>query len=228
MRSPTKNLYRNTLLRRTLIAAACAASLAACGEQVEPLGDGELAVSWEVSPHGCEAAGVEMVEVRLENAHRAYDDSFACQQGEAFLDQLSPANYDLTLVGIDNTGRETFISQRELVTINAEKVREAPHVRLTARPASVEVGWRFSNGRVCGANGVSDVEVTIYDQAFYEMAHTGFGCNAGAGTIEGLTAGDYIVEAVGRADEENFRGIEEVTLKRGEHVGVDVELELDD
>jgi hypothetical protein len=100
-------------------------------------------------------------------------------------------------------------------------------VRLTAKPASVEAAWRFDNGRVCGANGVSRVEVAVYDQAFYEIAREQFSCNQGSGVIEGIAAGDFIVEAVGEGDEAVFRGVAETTLKRGDHAKVEVELERD-
>ena len=201
--------------------------LVGCGEPVEPLGDGSLALSWQVSPHGCKEAGVDTVEVRLENAHRSYAESFGCTDGEALVGNISPANYDLTLVGLDSAERETFVSERRLVTIGAEKLNETSTVRLTAKPATVEVAWRFDTGRVCGANGVSQVEVAVYDQAFYELARERFDCNAGAGMIDGLAAGGFIVEAVADADEATYRGVSEITLKRGDHATVDVELAQD-
>jgi hypothetical protein len=216
----------------TACAAAClvstlAVGLTACGDSAEPLGDGSLALSWQVSPHGCDVAGVETVEVRLQNAHRTRSESYACVDGEALVEDIAPAKYDLVIVGIDSGDNETFISGSRLVTLGAEKLNETSRVRLTAKPASVEAAWRFENGRVCGANGVSRVEVAVYDQAFYEIARTRFECDRGIGLIEGLAAGDYIVEAVAEADDEVLRGVAETTLKRGDHATVDVELARD-
>lgn len=207
------------------LAAALALPAAGCGEPVEPLGEGSLALNWQVSPAGCAEAGVDNVEVRLDNAHRSYADSYACTDGEAIVEGISSGNYELTVVGLDESERETFSSKSRVVTIGAEKLNETSMVRLTAKPADVEVAWRFANGRVCGANGVSRVEVALYDQAFYELARQRFDCDSGSGVIEDLIAGDYIVEAVAAGDEATYRGVSETKLKRGDHGLVDVELE---
>lgn len=212
-------------LRRILLGLGLAASLSACGEDVEPLGDGSLALSWQVSPHGCESAGVEEVEVRLENAHRNYDERFACDAGQAELTQLAPANYQLSIVGIDVNGLATFGADAEKVEVRAEEKVDAPHVRLSARPASLEVSWRFDNGKVCGANGVAKVEVALFDEAYYELERQTFDCDAGLGRLEDIIAGEYLVEAVAESEDGGaYEGISEVTLKRGDEAAIDVEL----
>lgn len=207
--------------------AAGTVGLTACGEPVEPLGDGSLALSWQVSPHGCQEAGVDTISVRLENAHRSFAENYACTEGEVIVEGIASANYELTLVGLDAADRETFISEPRVVTIGAEKLNETSMVRLTAKPATAEVAWRFENGRVCGANGVSRIEVAVYDHAFYEIKRQRFSCDAGVGLVEGIIAGDYIVEAVAEGDDATWRGVSETTLKRGDHALVDVELGRD-
>lgn len=207
--------------------AAGAVGLSACGEPVDPLGDGSLALSWQVSPHGCKEAGVDTVSIRLENAHRSFEESYACTDGEVIVEGIASANYEMTLVGLDARESETFISQPRVVTIGAEKLNEASTVRLTAKPAVAEVAWRFENGRVCGANGVSRVEIAVYDQAFYEIKRQRFSCDAGVGLVEDIIAGSYIVEAVAEGDDATWRGVSETTLKRGDHAMVDVELGRD-
>lgn len=220
---PFSNTHRIILA----LLAAGAVGLSACGEPVEPLGDGSLALSWQVSPHGCNEAGVGMINVEFENAHRSFVESYPCTDGEALIEGIASANYELTLVGLDAGERETFISEARVVTIGAEKLNETSLVRLTAKPAVAEVAWRFGNGRVCGANGVSRVEVAVYDHSFYEIKRQRFSCDSGVGLVEDIIAGSYIVEAVAEGDDATWRGVSEMTLKRGDHAMVDVEMERD-
>lgn len=199
---------------------------AGCGEEVEPLEEGSLELGWEVSPHGCEEAGVDEIEARLEHAQRTYEERFSCADGEGRIDDIEPAKYDLHLVGFDSDDKKTFVSKTERVTVNAEQIREAPALRLTAKPVDLEVAWSFENSRVCGANGVDEVEVAVYDPAYYELARREFGCNAGSGTVHDLIAGEYIVEIVAEGEEDQvFQGFADTRVKRGERGNVEVVLE---
>ena len=219
-------LTHSTGLVHTMLAAGLACAAFGCGEAPKPLGDGSLEVTWQVSPRGCEQANVETVDVKLSNAHRSYAGSYACSDSEALLDNLTPATYELEVVGLDPSGRQTFVADKTLVTVCAEKKNDAPHLRLTAKPATLEVSWRFANGRVCGANGVERIEVAIFDPSYYEMARQNFSCNAGSGTFDELIAGEYIVEAVAESsDDAVYSGTDETSLKRGDEGQVDVELE---
>lgn len=203
--------------------------LAGCGDEVEPLDDGRVEVAFEVSPHGCQEAGVEVVEVRLENAHRHYDEAVDCQEGEVFFDSVAPAEYEVTASGFDADERQTFSSDAESLTAKAEQTVTVSGMRLTAKPASVEVTWSFDNGRVCGANEVDEVEVGVYDEAYYEVGRGQFDCNAGSGELDGFVAGHYIVEVVGRGESSStYRGVADLGLKRGDEAVVEVLLEEDD
>lgn len=223
---------RPTLLARSTRAAGCLLAgcllvATGCGEEPVPLGDGSLTVTWEVSPRGCEAAGVERVEVTLRNAHGDYAERVSCADGRIDFDRLAAASYELTVVGTDAGGQPTFGSEPSTVRIEPERHHEAPRQRLTALPATVSVSWRFDNGQVCGANDVDQVEVTVFDHAFYEVGRDTFDCNDGGGSLEGLTAGSYLVEAVAEGDEATWRGLTETELKRGETAEVDVLLEIE-
>ncbi len=224
MRFSTRRKLSRTLLAAGMIVGLSPA-LGACGDAAQPLGAGSLSLNWQVSPEGCADAGVQDVEVRLQNAHRTYSQSYTCTDGEAIVEGISPANYKLTVLGLDAGGHETFTSTPRTVTIGAEKLNQTDPVRLTAKPADVEVAWRFGNGKVCGANGVSTVEVALYDHADYEMARQQFSCDKGSGLVEGIIAGDYIVEAVAEGNDATYRGVSETTLKRGDHGIVDVALD---
>lgn len=199
---------------------------AGCGEDVEPLGDGSLELAWEVAPRGCEDAGVEQIEARVTHGQRSYEERFACADGEGRVDGVEAGKYDVRLVGLDADERETFMSDKQRVVVNAEKTSDAPTTRLTAKPVDLEVAWRFDDGRVCGSKGVDEVEVAVYDPAYYELGRANFDCDGGQGTIDDLIAGDYVVEVSAEGDESVFRGIENTTVKRGEVGEVEVILEV--
>ena len=144
----------------------------------------------------------------------------------AELDQVSPAKYDLRLVGLDPSGHATFESQSTVVRVDADRLNQVDTVRLTAKPADLRVAWTFENARVCGANGVDRVEVALFDGAYYEVARRAFECDSGGGVIEGLRAGTYTVEANAETDTESaFHGITETSLKRGDNGYADIVLE---
>ncbi|MFW5967831.1 MAG: hypothetical protein ACOCV2_09950 [Persicimonas sp.] len=200
---------------------------AGCGEDVEPLGDGSLELTWEVAPRGCEDAGVEQIEARVTHGQRSYDERFACADGKGRVDEVEAGKYDVQLVGLDADEKETFISDKQRVVVNAEKTSDAPKTRLTAKPVDLEVSWRFDDGRVCGSKGVEKVEVAVYDPAYYELGRAEFACDAGRGTIDDLIAGEYTVEVSAEGDDEAvFHGLEKTTVKRGETGEVEVVLEV--
>lgn len=200
--------------------------LFACGHEVEPLGQGSLALEWEVSPRGCEQADVSDILVELRNGHRHYTEIFDCKRGEAYVEDVIPGNYSLEVSGLDSTGRGTFAAPERSITIRAEVLNRTEAIRLTARPARLDVEWIFDNGRVCGANEVERVEVAIFDGSDFEMARERFTCNDGSGLIDGLAAGTYLVEAAGFSRGHiTHRGIGEIALKRGDEGRIEVVLE---
>ncbi|TXD37868.1 hypothetical protein FRC98_09325 [Lujinxingia vulgaris] len=214
-----------TPIRTGIAVVALSGALLSCGEPVEPFGEGALELGWQVSPMGCEASEVDLVEIELSNARRSYVESYPCARGEAALEGLAPGSYELMLRGFDAGGANTFESAIRAVTVRPERIERLTPVALSARPAELEVVWRFENGRVCGANGVGRVEVAVYDEAFYEMARQDFDCNLGTGTIGELFAGEYIVQANASAAEVNFSGDAQVSLKRGQSGQVETVLQ---
>src|SRR5690554_6939791 len=73
----------------------------ACGDEVEPMEQGNVSLSWEVSPKGCEDSGVKEVEVTLENSYYDYRERFLCGKGQAELGGVYPGNYRLNVSGFD-------------------------------------------------------------------------------------------------------------------------------
>ena len=223
-KQPTKHSWKSA----ALAAAIAGLTLAGCGTEVEPVGKGTFDLTWDVSPRGCEAADVEVVQVELANAKREYIEQYDCLEQTASIQDVEPAKYDLRLIGLDATGHASFESQPRRVTIDPQRENVVDMVRLTAKPSDLRVNWTFANSRVCGANGVESVEVALFDSAYYEVGRRTFGCDRGSGVFEGLRAGAYTVEAVAESaddDAEVYQGLSETSLKRGDQGHVEVVLE---
>ena len=197
-----------------------ALGMQACGPAVEPLGEGTLSLTWEVLPGGCEDEGVERIEVSFEPARGANPAHvFDCDQQAATIDLIA-GQYTLESRGLDARGRAVVeATPREVSVRDGYVTRLEAIVELTAIPGSVEVEWQFEDGRVCGAHGVSQVELTVFDDASFQVARERFSCNDGAGVIDGLPQQSYLVlgRAIGSGGDvsTNFEGVVEVGVKRG-------------
>jgi hypothetical protein len=191
---------------------------------VDALGDGSLLVKWKVSPLGCEAAGVELVEVKLRNAHRSYVESFECAEAQGVVSGINAATYELEVLGLNSSGFAIFSAPSRTVTVGAEKLNATELLRLNAKPAELTVTWSFENGLVCGSNEVSEIEIAVYDHSSFEHARRRVDCSAGRATIGGLIAGDYIVQALSAGDSAPYSGLAHARLKRGGSAEVLVEL----
>jgi len=196
---------------------------AGCGD-VAPIGAGALNVSWQVSPRGCEASDLASVEVELTGSTPRIA-VFQCEDGAGTIENLDAGVYQVVVLGVDNSGRPTFGSAPQNVTVNTDVIVEADHVRLTAAPGEVEATWFFDNGRVCGTNHVSVIELAVFDKQDYEVVRERFNCDSGTGALPGLRAGTYVIEAVGLADgRPTYRGLESISVGRGETADLEIEL----
>lgn len=195
-----------------------------CGDPVDALGDGSLSLEWQVSPLGCDQAGVQDVQVNLYNAYRSYEERFYCADSSAIISGIEAGTYELEVTGNDRQGQAIFSIKPRKVTVSAEKLNTTNPLLLSAKPAEVEVVWGFENGLVCGGNGVEELEVAFYDELSFEHHRSRVLCDVGSATVGGLVSGDYFIEvsSVGGSDE--FSGLETLYVARGAQVKVRVEL----
>lgn len=197
--------------------------VAGCGE-IEPLGEGQLSLTWQVSPTGCDEAGVDVVELRLSGPDTLVE-RYACTRGGLHLANVDAGLYELELSGHDSNGKAIFEAEPRPVTVESGRTATVGTMRLVAKPAAADVGWVFSNGRVCGANGVNHIVVAIFDDQDYEVARERFPCDSGRGRISGLRAGAYLVEATGLTESTaTWRGTEPLKASRGDELAVEIEL----
>lgn len=195
-----------------------------CGHEIEPFGQGSLGLDWEVAPMGCEASGIEVVEVVLANDLRTYERRFDCEAPPISMSAIKPGTYRLSINGLDSDNRATFGASISDLLIRPDERLEIGHVDLSALPSRAEVGWYFENQRVCGTNGVDDVELTVYDSAYYEVFRSSTRCDAGLLAVDGLHSGSYFFRVRAQGDAERYEGISEEVLKRGSETFVEVAL----
>ena len=226
MKNPLQRIWKPL----TLTLFACASPLYACGPAVEPLGEGAVSLSWEVLPGGCEQEGVEEIEISLEPTRGApVTNTFRCRADDASIDVLA-GNYKLDVRGLDSRSRAVVGAPTREIAVSDGFVTElGKALELTALPGSVQIGWRFADGRVCGAHGVSEIELTVFDDASFQIARDRFTCNDGAGVVLDLPQQTYMI--LGRAsgvdgqEVVRFEGTVEVGVKRGSETSASLVLE---
>lgn len=177
--------------------------LAACGETIEPIGAGEMTVSWELKETDCRGAGVESVAVQLTPVDDGVDgearggqrhsETVECAAGEATVEGLEGANYDLELLGRDHVGDVVFAAGPRRVTVYPERQNVVGTMELLARPSQLQVEWRFQNGRVCGTNGVERLRIDVMNEAGESVAGSSVACSSGGAVLEEVPPGLFRV-----------------------------------
>jgi len=204
---------------RALLPTLAATLLVACATvEPEPL-DGSLTVSWQVGTQGCEGSGVTDIEVEVGDMVR----SAACTQGE--LSMTVPAgDHRVFVVGLDVDGVARYEGSTNTSVYEGEAVT-LPTVVLGGIPASVDVTWYFENGRLCGGNGVEDVEIVVFENDFIvsSLATT---CDDGIERLDDLQSGTYTVSVLGRDDGGaiRFSGSAPIDIDKGDEGFVEVML----
>ena len=184
-----------------------------------PAPEGELAVGWRVGSTGCEAGGVETVEVELGDVVEV----FPCvDEGATFT--ASAGRHPLTVRGLDADGMARYAGDGGTVRIERGELTTAPTVVLSGLPAQIEAHWSFDNGLLCAANGVRDVEVDLFDTDDTLVASETVRCDAARVGLADVQAGAYVLVALGRDAEGAVVYSGESTVEAGR--GDDLELEL--
>ena len=189
-------------------------------ETPEPLPDGTIIVAWEVGASGCEVAEVDTVQVTIDEE----TSSFPCLDGTATFEVPAGA-YDIHLDGLDLQGATRYGGDTT-VTVGADQTVNAPTAVLSALPADLTVTWFFENGRLCSANGIEEVELTVFEDDFVVDSIIA-PCDDGTASLEDLVAGTYDVNLLARdsGGVAQFSGTETVDLQKGELAVMEIQLD---
>lgn len=186
-----------------------------------PSAEGQVAVSWRVGSAGCEAAGVETVEVDLDG----FVEAFPCADESATFDAPS-GRHPLTIRGLDAAGVARYAGDGGPVKVRRGEVTTASTVVLSGLPAQIGATWYFENGRLCAANGVGDVEVDLFDIDDTLVATATVACDTASAHLEDVEAGQYVLVVLGRDGDGEvvYSGDTLVDAGRGDTVDLDVVL----
>ncbi len=181
---------------------------------------GGIDVSWAVGASGCVAAGVETVRISGDGVMT----EVPCGDGAVSID-ADPGIVDLVFDGLDVDGRPRYQAQADDVRVNSGEVTTLPTVVLAALPANITVIWYFENGRLCGANGIDDLDVTLYDDDnIVETLTTP--CDDGIEEVPSVQSGTYTLAVFGRDDQGviKFGAEQDLVLDKGDSSTVEVML----
>jgi hypothetical protein len=186
-----------------------------------PPRDGQIEVSWQLGGDGCEAAGIDVVEVDLDGDVTA----FPCVDGGG-LATARTGKHRLEMRGLDPQGVVRYEGAGGRVQVRPQVVEVAPTVVLAAMPARLAVTWYFEDGHLCGANGVVDVEADLFDDHDTLAASTTTGCEDGEIVLEDVEAGSYVLMLLGRDGngQATFRADLAIDAQPGDFLSVDLML----
>lgn len=185
-----------------------------------PVGEGVVEVSWQVGASGCEQAGVQEVVVEVGPASA----SFACDAGGGSL-TVPEGRWPVDAYGLDEKGLERYAGSADGVQVWTDEATTVPTIVLGALPADLTVTWFFENGRLCGGNGVEEVDVTVFDDDYIVDSLT-TACDDGIETLDAVTSGAYTVSVLGRDAQgtARFGGEVDVELDKGASTTVEIML----
>lgn len=177
-----------------------------------PFGSSLVEFAWQVGAAGCIDAGVETIEVTMGSV----SDVFDCLEGRGSI-EVRTGTYDLLLEGLDSKGFARYEGGVADVVVGDGATVPLGTIRLQARTGDLEATWRFEDGRLCGPNGVVELDLAlIQNERIIEQVITD--CADGIELLPGVVAGEYELQALGN-DLDGFvthRAVETVIVDQGE------------
>lgn len=182
---------------------------------------GRVELSWQVGASSCEAAGVSEVEIHLGDT----SESFPCADLEGVI-TVAPGIYDVEALGYDADGVARYGGRAAGVAVRDGDVTPGPTILLSSLPAVISTAWYFDNGRLCSWNGVSILDITLFDLGDNVEAHVQAPCDDGGALVGQVEAGDYVLVLLGLDDAgaASWRGEAPASVTRGESAVVEVPL----
>ena len=230
----------------TLWTATCIAviTVLGCGDEIAD--PGTVIAEWEITI-GCTVSEVSEVEARLVDlqsnlGNNSYDSAFrTCNDAEPIVFGRVPAGeYRLEIEGFSEKGEGTYLGVLEGIQVKPGETIQPPLLLLTQKKGAIDIKWVFSNGELCAANSVANVQLSVLDstssQLYEEPLGDPISCDPFTLTaeertigsnpepsrdIEGILVGDliagtYFIYAYGLGTEGN-------QVRKG-HISVEVEL----
>jgi hypothetical protein len=157
-------LYRTSTATFILCGAVFLLFSGGCGSGSAP-SPGMMEVSWVIGGSSCVDAAVSEIQVSLYTGGLVYTTVGApCQSGSVTIPNLPEGVYAVQVDGYRGaTTFPTYTGVVDGIAVRAGAITVAPKVELAEKPGGLDVTWKFENGELCGANGVDQVALTVWD-----------------------------------------------------------------
>ena len=199
--------------------------LTGCEEEVLP--PGSISFAWMVGTQGCGSAGIDRVVVYIEGNELSdtISETYNCRAGEATVEGIPEGSYRLVFEGMDVEGNRRYGTVEENLRVSSDKDTDIGTVRLSALKADIIVTWYFENARMCAANNVSTVELTLF-QNEYSINSDEVDCRMGEALFSQIEAGTYTVDAIALDETGHvlFNGQKTVTVGMGDKLQLELPL----
>ena len=161
---------------------------------------GTLEVRWTIGAgvQTCEEAGLDLVEITLEEEGGDLFGPFAtsCESGRSgtySLDDLEEGTYTIVIDALAGEERVYTGTSQDTYTVESDTTVRTERVVLSPIPASLDVLWRFEDGRQCGFHDVDELVIRAFlNNAVAEEVTTT--CAEGEALIEDVLPGIYDVQ----------------------------------
>jgi hypothetical protein len=161
---------------------------------------GTLEVRWTIGAgvQTCEEAGLDAVEISLEEEGGDLLGPFttSCEAGRSGtypLDDLDEGTYTVVIDALAGGERVYTGRSQGAYTVESDRTVRTERVVLSPIPASLDVLWRFEDGRQCGFHDVDDLVIQAFlNNAVAEEVTTT--CAEGEALIEDVLPGTYDVQ----------------------------------
>jgi hypothetical protein len=176
---------------------------------VEETADGDMRTSWTIGLEepglsSCETAGIATVEISLASDEHDATESASCHAGSRTFRAIPVTSYEVTVSGLDASGCAIYGGSASGARPSRDGVPAEVEVVMQRLPAAgtVEVEWRFADGRMCGAHGVESVDLVVMSDDV-EHVHSTLPCDEGQTQLVDVPAGSLDV----RLEAEDAEGL---------------------
>ncbi len=161
---------------------------------------GTLELRWTIGAgvQTCEEAGLDVVEIFLEEDGGDLLGPFttSCEAGRSdsyFLDGLEEGTYTIIIDALAGDEPAYTGRSQDAYTVESDTTVRTARIVLSPIPASLDILWRFEDGRQCGFHDVDELIIRAFlNNAVAEEVETT--CAEGEALIEGVLPGTYDVQ----------------------------------
>jgi hypothetical protein len=165
-------------------------------------GENDLVVYWQVTGGTCSMAGIPNVRVELYDEQEFLVDQVTtlCTNGQVTFINVSTGLYSVQVFGLNEGGETTYISEiaEADVVPGPDLIELTPPLQLEVQRSGLDVFWSFASGKLCSIEGVSEIELAVWDTIAEKNAYSAKAeCTVGHYLIETITSGSYQVQVFG-------------------------------